>query len=92
MKQRLRQDLNIGANLRLLRKKYQYSQPDITAKLQTYGVNISRSHYSRLETGELNVPVSVLVALQDIYDCPYSVFFHGLKEQLEQQGNKLPNE
>ncbi len=85
MKQRIRQDLELGANLRKLRMAKDLTQPEVVAKLQTYGIEISRGYYSRIETGELNVHVSVLVALQDIYGCDYAQFFQGLREQLEQK-------
>lgn len=83
MKQRIRQDLELGHNIRTLRTSKGMTQPEVVAKLQTYGIEISRSYYSRIEIGQLNVHVSVLVALQEIFQCSYSDFFTGLREQLE---------
>ncbi len=88
MKQRIRQDLELGHNIRTLRKEKGLTQPEVVAKLQTYGIDISRSYYSRIEIGQLNVHVSVLVALQEIFSCSYSDFFIGLREQLEEKQAK----
>ena len=90
MKQRLRQDLDIGTNIRKLRIARNYTQPNIVAQLQTYGIEISRGYYSRIEIGELNAHVSVLVALKEILNCDYKDFFEGLREQLEVKGEQTP--
>ena len=34
--------------------------------------------YEKYESGELNIRISVLVALREIYDCKYDDFFEGL--------------
>jgi len=76
--QRLKVDMNIGNNMRILRKTYKCTQDQIIAKLGILGISLTRSTYSRFETGELNVPVSVLVALHKIYRCSYDDFFKDL--------------
>lgn len=76
--QKIKVDMNIGENLRTLRNENNLKQDDIVAKLSNYEILITRSTYSRYETGELNVPVSVLVALHKIYGCSYDAFFKGL--------------
>jgi len=76
--QRLKVDMNIGNNMRILRKTYKFTQDQIIAKLGILGISLTRSTYSRFETGELNVPVSVLVALHKIYRCSYDDFFKDL--------------
>lgn len=76
--QKLRADMNIGDNLRALRNKHKYTQEELVAKMGILEIDISRSIYSRYETGELNVPVSVLVVLHKIYNCSYDEFFKGL--------------
>jgi len=79
MMQKLRQDCNMGTNLRLLRTKSGLSQEKLCAKLQQQGCDIARSAYAKYEAGELNVKVSVLLALKVIYDCPFDDFFAGLE-------------
>ena len=48
-------------------------------KLQRKWCDISRTTYAKYETGELNIRVSVIVALRKIYDCSYDDFFLGLE-------------
>ena len=76
--QKLKVDMNIGNNLRTLRVKNKYKQDEVVAKLSNYEILITRSTYSRFETGVLNVPVSILVALHKIYKCSFDDFFIGL--------------
>lgn len=42
------------------------------------GCDIGRTTYAKHEAGELNVRVSVLLALKRLYGCPYDAFFAGL--------------
>lgn len=78
MEQKLRRDLCIGDNLRKLRLEHGYSQERICAELQRRNCNIGRTTYSKYEYGELNVKISVLIALKKIYHCNYDEFFVGL--------------
>ena len=48
-------------------------------KLQRKGRDIGRTTYAKYEAGELNIRVSVIVALRKIYDCSYDDFFLGLE-------------
>jgi len=70
--------MNIGKNLKRLRKAAGLSQEKLRAKLQLMGCDVQRSTYEKYESGELNVRVSVLVGLSEIYDCSYDEFFVGL--------------
>lgn len=76
--QKLKVDMKIGNNLRSLRKEYGYTQDQLIAQMARYGVDVTRSYYSRFETGELNIPIQVLVALHQVYNCSYDQFFNGL--------------
>ena len=72
---KIRQDVNLGGNLRNLRKKCKLTQEQVATKLQLLDCDITRSIYSRYETGELNIRVSDLIALKKIYNCQYNDFF-----------------
>lgn len=72
------QDYNVGRNLRQLRKNSNLTQEQTAAKLQVLGCDTTRSTYSRYETGELNIKVSDLVALKQIFNCNYDDFFAGM--------------
>lgn len=79
MIQKIRQDRIIGDNLRDLRVKNGFSQEKLCAELQRRGCDIARSAYAKYEAGELNVKVSVILALKEIYSCQFDDFFAGLK-------------
>ena len=78
MEQKIRRDRNIGDNLRRLRDAKGISQEKLCSLLQLRGCDIGRSTYDKYERGELNVRVSVLIQLKDIYGCIYDDFFAGL--------------
>lgn len=77
--QKVRQDLNMGSNLKRLRKSHGISQEKLCAELQRRSCDIGRTTYSKYEAGELNIRVSVLIELRKIYDCTYDEFFTGLE-------------
>ena len=79
MIQKIRQDRNIGDNLRDLRIKNGFSQEKLCAELQRKSCDIARSAYAKYEAGELNVKVSVIFALKEIYNCKFDDFFSGLE-------------
>lgn len=79
MIQKIRQDRIIGDNLRDLRVKNGFSQEKLCAELQRRGCDIARSAYAKYEAGELNVKVSVILALKEIYNCQFDDFFAGLE-------------
>lgn len=81
MEQKLRRDRSMGDNLRKLRLDFGLSQEKLCAELQRHGCDIGRSTYEKYETGELNIRISVLVALHKIYSCSYDAFFDGLDSE-----------
>ena len=83
MEQKIRRDLNMGANLRKLRDKSGLSQEKLCAELQRKGCDIGRTTYAKYENGELNIRASVIVALKEIYNCSYDDFFAGLEKNIK---------
>ena len=79
MEQKLRRDLNMGENLRNLRISSGMSQEKLCAELQRLGCDIGRTTYAKYEAGELNVKISVIVKLKQIYNCSYDDFFLGFE-------------
>ena len=67
MEQKLRRDRNMGNNLKKMRLAHKISQEKLCAELQRRGCDIGRTTYEKYETGELNIRISVLVALRKIY-------------------------
>ena len=76
---KIRPDMDLGENIRKLRKEQGLTQENVVAKLQLLGFDISRSVYSRYEINRLNIRVSELVALKKILNCKYDDFFEGLE-------------
>lgn len=79
MEQKLRRDRCMGDNLRKLRLDFGISQEKLCAELQRRGCDIGRSTYEKYESGELNIRISVLIKLKEIYNCSYDNFFEGLE-------------
>ena len=78
MMQKLRPDMDIGHNIQRLRKKAGLTQDQTVAKLQLMGLEISKSTYAKLETNRMNIRVSELVALSQIFNAQFNDFFEGL--------------
>ena len=68
-------DINIGQNIKQLRKHRNLMQNDVLAKLQLMDIQISVYSYSKIENGKQNPTVSLLAALTQIFDCDYNAFF-----------------
>lgn len=83
MEQKLRRDRNMGSNLKRMRLERKISQEKLCAELQRRGCDIGRTTYEKYETGELNIRISVLIALKKIYSCSYDDFFEGLDGEEE---------
>ena len=79
MSEKLKQDISIGNNLKLLRKTAKLSQEEVAVKLQLMGFSISREIISQMELGRYSIRISVLLALKQIYNVStYYEFFKDL--------------
>lgn len=78
MEQKLKCDRSMGDNLRKLRKANNYSQERLCVELQRRACDIGRTTYSKYENGELNIKISVIIALKKLYNCSFDDFFEGL--------------
>lgn len=76
--QKIRPDMDIGHNIQQLRKGRGMTQDQVVAKLQLLGLSVSKSTYAKLETNRMNIKVSELVALREIFQAEYQDFFAGL--------------
>ncbi len=77
MDQKIKQDYCIGTNIKSLRNKSGYTQNQMSIKLQTLGINMSRDYYAHIENGSYNIRVSELSALRKIFKCTFDDFFQG---------------
>ena len=76
--QKIRPDMDIGHNIQRLRRGASMTQDQVVAKLQLMGLNLSKSTYAKLETNRMNIRVSELVALREIFRAEFNDFFTGL--------------
>lgn len=76
--QKIRTDMDIGNNIKDIRKKCGLKQKDVIAKLQLLNIDISQSTYAKIETNRMNIKVSELMALKKIFDVDIEEFFSGL--------------
>jgi transcriptional regulator with XRE-family HTH domain len=78
MTQKLKQDIQIGTNIRNLRKQAGLTQEQVIAQLQLQGIEISRSSYSQIECGTYNIRISELIALANLFQVDFNAFFVNL--------------
>lgn len=83
MAQKIKQDIQIGGNIRTLRKQAKLTQEQVIARLQLQGIEISRSSYSQIECGTYNIRVSELIALADLFNVDFNAFFKNLQMKSE---------
>ena len=78
--QKLRPDMNIGGNIQKIRYSRKLTQDQVIAKMNLMGIPISKSTYAKLETNRMNIKVSELVAMKEIFECEFNDFFEELNE------------
>lgn len=80
MRQKLKQDLQIGGNIRRLRRQAGLTQEQVIANLQLQGLEISRSSYSQIKCGTYNIRISELAALAELFQVDFNAFFEGIQK------------
>ena len=83
--QRIRQDekIELGKNIRRIRKKRKIGQKEMAEKMQLHGIPISRDTYIKLERGDRNIGASELKVIKDILGTTYEELFEETKGQDE---------
>lgn len=76
--QKILQDMSIGKNIRGLRREHRFTQPQLAAKMQTYGSTITDTTLAKIEGGYRNIRVSDLAILKTIFGVSYDRFFDGI--------------
>ena len=77
--QKIRPDMDIGNNIRTLRKSAHMKQDDVVAQMQLLGIDITRSTYAKIEANIMKIKVIELFALKIILNCEFSDFFQDLQ-------------
>lgn len=68
-------DINIGNNIRSLRKQHGYKQIEIVTQLQLAGYDISTFSFNRIEKGTQNPTVTLILLLCEIFSCDVNMIF-----------------
>ena len=77
--EKIRPDMDVGKNIQRLRYAAHLTQDQTLARLQLMGITISKSTYAKLETNRMNIKISELVALSEIFQAEIGEFFAGLR-------------
>lgn len=73
------QDVNVGANIRSLRKLCKLSQDELCAKMATENRPMTQSTLTLIETGKRNIFASDMIAFKRVLDTSYDEIFKGLE-------------
>ncbi len=73
------QDVNLGINLKRIRKSKGFTQDEVCTKLSLLGRPMLQNNYAQIESGKRNIFLSDLIALKEIYNVSYDEFFRDLK-------------
>ena len=83
------QDVNLGINLKRLRKEKGFTQDEVCAKLSLLGRPMLQNNYALIEAGKRNIFLSDLIALKEIYNVSYDEFFKDLKPISKYQSDDI---
>lgn len=65
-----------GNNLRSLRKKRKLTQEQFTARLQTYGCDITRSALAKIEVGQRHLYPDEIKIIKEVLDVDFDEMFY----------------
>lgn len=68
---KIKQDMDIGKNIRRIRMQNHYTQEQTVAKMQLMGIDISRSTYAKIEAGLQNISVKELYFIKTLFGVSY---------------------
>ena len=69
--QKIKQDLNIGANIRRIRKMRNFGQTELVRLLQLDGIAITRETLVKIERGSQHIRASQLRGIRDALKTTY---------------------
>ena len=85
--QKVKNDIQLGATLRSLRKSCNLTQDAVATKLQLKGISISRSAYAQIECNISNIKITELIALSQIFGVSLDEIFKDCIEEFNKQFN-----
>ena len=71
MEQKIKQDTNIGANIRAIRKQKNIKQVDLVRLLQLEGIEITRETLVKIESGVQHIKASQPRGIRDALGTTY---------------------
>ena len=84
--QRIRQDerIQIGRNIRRIRKEKKIGQKEMAERLQLHRIPITRETYVKIERGIRNIGASELKAIKEILDTSYERLFEEMDDAIDE--------
>lgn len=83
MEQKIKQDIQIGINIRKIRKKRQIGQTDLVRLLQIEGCDMTRECLVKIERCVQHIQASQLQAIKKVLDTTYDVLIDGIEEETQ---------
>ncbi len=83
MEQKIKQDIQIGINIRKIRKKRRLGQTDLVRLLQIEGCDMTRECLVKIERCVQHIQASQLQAIKKVLDTTYDVLIDGLEEETQ---------
>lgn len=83
MEQKIKQDIQIGINIRKIRKKRQLGQTDLVRLLQIEGCDMTRECLVKIERCVQHIQASQLQAIKKVLDTTYDVLIDGIEEEMQ---------
>ena len=79
MSSAIKQDISIGMNLQIMRRRAGLTQNAASAQMEVMGLPMSADILAKMEQGRYSIRVSVLLAMKQIYKVEsFDEFFVGL--------------
>ncbi|MGO5444770.1 helix-turn-helix domain-containing protein [Faecalimonas sp. LCP19S3_D12] len=82
MEQKIKQDIQIGINIRKIRKKRRLGQTDLVRLLQIEGCDMTRECLVKIERCVQHIQASQLQAIKKVLDTTYEVLIDGTEEEI----------
>lgn len=82
MEQKIKQDIQIGINIRKIKKKRRLGQTDLVRLLQIEGCDMTRECLVKIERCVQHIQASQLQAIKKVLDTTYEVLIDGTEEDI----------
>ncbi|MBE7014436.1 MAG: helix-turn-helix transcriptional regulator [Ruminococcaceae bacterium] len=64
-------EIQVGKNIRTLRRRNKYTQEQLSAKMQVSGCDVTRSALAKIEAGQRHLYIDELKAIKEILKVSY---------------------